>query len=154
MKRLIAAVIMPAMLIALASCGNKPEQTLTESLAETDATVATSATEASVIPSATEETVFTEPLKWEGKWQATDTEEYFEITDVTDTGFSMVFYHYEEGTIEQFKYKIEFDDPSKTVASEIGKTNDHGVWEYVFHYQGDTILVQSKHPDQIYERVV
>ena len=154
MKRIIAAVIMTAMFTALASCGNKPEQTMEETFVETDATTAAVTTEAAVTSAATEETVFTGPLEWEGKWQAADTEEYFEITEVTDTGFSMIFYHYEEGTIEQFKYKIEFDDPSKTVASEIGKTNDHGVWEYVFHYQGDTILVQSKHPDQIYNRVV
>ena len=153
MKRIFATTVMLAMIIALTSCSNKPEQTTiateaveTSAMVETDTT-----TEASVTK---EPELITEIPEWEGKWEATDTEEYFEISDVTDTGFSMIFYHYEEGTIEEFKYKIEFDNPSRTIASEINKTNDHGVWEYVFNYQGDTILVESKHPDQIYKRVV
>ena len=60
----------------------------------------------------------------------------------------------EEGQIEEFIYKMEFDNPEKTVASEIGTAQDHGGWEYTFTFNGDTILVQSKLPDQIFKRDV
>ena len=134
-------MITAAMLFALASCGKKPEQT-TEAPTAATAAAETPATDAMLTEASenTEETVFYETPAWEGKWQAADTDEHFEIYDVTDDGFKMVFYHFEEGQIEEFKYTIE--------------SADGGRWEYIFNFKGDSILVQSKHPDQIYNRVV
>ncbi|MBR3141606.1 MAG: hypothetical protein IKF09_00490 [Clostridiales bacterium] len=154
MKKTIALMITAAMLFALASCGKKPEQT-TEAPTAATAAAETPATDAMLTEASetTEETVFYETPAWEGKWQAADTDEHFEIYDVTDDGFKMVFYHFEEGQIEEFKYTIEFDNPEKTIASELGSA-DGGRWEYTFNFKGDSILVQSKHPDQIYNRVV
>ena len=90
--------------------------------------------------------------KSSGQWQADDTDEHFEIYDVTNDGFKMVFYHFEEGQIEEFNYVLEFDDPEKMTASEIG--TDHSGWEYSFSFNGNSKLVRSKHPDQTYNRVV
>ncbi len=158
MKKIIALIITAASLVTLTSCGKDPVQPSeaapavtaagTEAEEETDSAVApesemsesTEAIELSMVPA------------WEGKWQAADTDEHFEIYDVTNDGFKMVFYHFEEGQIEEFNYVLEFDDPEKMTASEIG--NDHSGWEYSFSFNGDSILVRSKHPDQTYNRVV
>ena len=151
MKRLIAATLTAVMLFALSSCSKEPEET-TEAPATTAATTAaTEATEAESIET-TKDDVYHAPPAWEGYWQAEDTEENFEISGVTDEGFKMVFFHYEEGTIEQFQYDLEYDNSEKTIASEIGSANDHGGWEYTFNFQGDTVLVQFKGLEQVYKR--
>ena len=152
MKRLTAATLTAAMLIALTACSKEPEQT-TEAPVIAAATTAAETTETSETPETTVETAYFAPPAWEGNWQATDTEEHFEITTVTDDGIKVVFYHFEEGQIEQFKYDMEYDNPEKTIASEIGSANDHGGWEYTFNFKGDSIVVQSKFPDQTYARV-
>lgn len=149
-------MITSAAILALASCGKEPEQSLEtvpavtyEVTGEADVTVAESQeTEVS------ETTQAFDPADlpaWEGRWQAADTDEHFEISEVNNDGFRLVFYHFEEGQIEEFIYMMEFDNPEKTVASEIGSA-DGGRWEYTFNFQGDSILVKSKHPDQIYIR--
>ena len=154
MKKIIAATLTAALLLTAASCGSKPQET-SEITAATTVVVETetSATEAPSETTAEETT--TAPVEipaWEGSWQATDTEEHFEISNVTADGFKVVFWHYEEGQIEEFIYKMEFDNEDRTIASEIGTGKDHGGWEYTFNLNGDTILVQSKLPDQTFLR--
>ena len=154
MKKIIAATLTAALLLTAASCGSKPQET-SEITAATTVVVETetSATEATSETTAEETT--TAPVEipaWEGSWQATDTEEHFEISNVTADGFKVVFWHYEEGQIEEFIYKMEFDNEDRTIASEIGTGKDHGGWEYTFNLNGDTILVQSKLPDQTFLR--
>ena len=154
MKKIIAATLTAALLLTAASCGSKPQET-SEITAATTVVVETetSATEAPSETTAEETT--TAPVEipaWEGSWQATDTEEHFEISNVTADGFKVVFWHYEEGQIEEFIYKMEFDNEDRTIASEIGTGKDHGGWEYTFNLNGDTILVQSKLPDQTFQR--
>lgn len=153
MKRITASVLSAALLLAVTSCSKEPGQT--EELPATTVTEQTEVfetTEETAAMTVTETTA--EPPAWEGSWLATDTEEHFEIKDVTSDGFRLTFWHYEEGQIEEFIYKMEFDNPEKTVASEIGTAQDHGGWEYTFTFNGDTILVQSKLPDQIFKRDV
>ena len=151
MKRLTALTLTAAILFTMTACGNKPEPSAEDPVA---VTTDNETTEAETVPETSiEETM--DPVEtpdWAGAWQATDTEEHFEITDVTDEGFKLTFWHFEEGQIEEFIYKMEFDNNEKTIASEIGTAQDHGGWEYTFTFKGDTILVQSKLPDQIYKR--
>lgn len=150
MRRITATVLTAVMLFALTACSKEPEQTTAASTAA--ATTETSApSEAS---ETTAESVHYDTPAWEGYWEAADTEENFEISEVTDTGFKVLYYHFEEGQIEQFKYDMEFDNPEKTIASEIGLASDHGGWEYAFNFQGDSITVQSKFPDQVFLRAV
>lgn len=149
MKKIITLTLTAAVVFVLSACGREPVQTPEESTVNTsEAIVTVTASETSAT-----ETVLAELPAWEGSYHATDTEEHFEISEVTDEGFYLIFYHFEEGQIEQFKYKMEFDDPEKTTASEIGPATKHGGWEYTFIFQGDSILVKSKHPDQTYIRV-
>ena len=138
LKRLGTAALSLILLLSLAACGTQ--------------TSPTSATEAPSETTAEETTAPVEIPAWEGSWQATDTEEHFEISSVTADGFKVVFWHYEEGQIEEFIYKMEFDNEDRTIASEIGTGKDHGGWEYTFNLNGDTILVQSKLPDQTFLR--
>lgn len=152
MKKVIAATLTGALLFMAASCGNKPQETSETTAATTVVETETSATEAPTETTAEETTAPVEIPAWEGAWQATDTEEHFEISSVTADGFKVVFWHYEEGQIEEFIYKMEFDNEDRTVASEIGTGKDHGGWEYTFNLNGDTILVQSKLPDQTFMR--
>ena len=151
MKRLTALTLTAAILFTMTACGNKPEPSAEVPVAST---TVNETTEAETVPETSiEESV--DPVEtpdWAGAWQATDTEEHFEITDVTDEGFKLTFWHFEEGQIEEFIYKMEFDNNEKTIASEIGTAKDHGGWEYTFTFKGDTILVQSKLPDQIFKR--
>lgn len=153
MKKVIAATLTAALLLTAASCGSKPQETF-EITAATTVVVETetSATEAPSETTAEETTAPVEIPAWEGSWQATDTEEHFEISSVTADGFKVVFWHYEEGQIEEFIYKMEFDNEDRTIASELGTGKDHGGWEYTFNLNGDTILVQSKLPDQTFLR--
>ena len=153
MKKLLAATLSVLLLLMATSCGSKPQET-SETTAATTVVVETetSATETPVETTVEETTAPVEIPAWEGAWQATDTEEHFEISNVTADGFKVVFWHYEEGQIEEFIYKMEFDNEDRTVASEIGTGKDHGGWEYTFNLNGDTILVQSKLPDQTFQR--
>ena len=153
MKKIIAATLTAALLLTAASCGSKSQET-SEITAATTVVVETetSATEAPSETTAEETTAPVEITAWEGSWQAADTEEHFEISSVTADGFKVVFWHYEEGQIEEFIYKMEFDNEDRTIASEIGTGKDHGGWEYTFNLNGDTILVQSKLPDQTFLR--
>ena len=153
MKKLLAATLTASLLLMATSCGSKPQET-SETTAATTVVVETetSATEAPVETTVEETTAPVEIPAWEGAWQATDTEEHFEISNVTADGFKLVFWHYEEGQIEEFIYKMEFDNEDRTIASEIGTGKDHGGWEYTFNLNGDTILVQSKLPDQTFQR--
>lgn len=153
MKKILAATLTASLLLMATSCGSKPQET-SETTAATTVVVETetSATEESVETTVEETTAPVEIPAWEGAWQATDTEEHFEISNVTADGFKVVFWHYEEGQIEEFIYKMEFDNEDRTIASEIGTGKDHGGWEYTFNLNGDTILVQSKLPDQTFQR--
>ena len=146
MRRFTAITMMAVMLLALTACSKEPEQTTAA-----PAVMETTAASAEVSET-TAEDVYYAPPAWEGYWQATDTEEHFEISEVTDEGLKVVFYHFEEGQIEQFKYDMEFDNAEKTIASEFGPASDHGGWEYAFNFNGDSIVVQSKFPDQTYMR--
>ena len=152
MKRLIAATLTAALLLMATSCGSKPQETSETTLATVVVETETSATEESSETTVEETTAPVEIPAWEGSWQATDTEEHFEISNVTAEGFKVVFWHYEEGQIEEFIYKMEFDNEERTIASEIGTGKDHGGWEYTFNFNGDSILVQSKLPDQTFQR--
>ena len=138
MKRLLATILTAGMILSLASCGSKePEESKGKTAAEPAAVV----TEAQ------------SKQGWEGNYQSSDTEEHFKIYDVTDTGFKVEFYHFEEGLIEKFDYDMEFDNAEKTVASEKGTTEDNGGWEYIFAFGGDTITVNWQGNAQLYKRV-
>ena len=151
MRRLIVISLTAAMLFALTGCKDEPLPTTVETqIIATTQEITISET----VIETTQETAYFAPPAWEGNWQAVDTEEHFEISAVTDNGFKVVFFHFEEGQIEQFTYEVEYDNAEKTIASEIGSASDHGGWEYAFVFKGDSIVVQSKHPDQIYKRAV
>ena len=147
MRRITAISLTAVMLFAFTSCSKEPEQTAAPTTAATTA--------APVVTEVSETTagdIYYETPDWEGYWQFVDTEEHFEISQVTDTGLKVVYYHFEEGLLEQFTYDMEFDDPAKTIASEIGPASSHGGWEYAFNFKGDSIIVQSKFPDQTFNR--
>ena len=152
MKKILAATLTASLLLMATSCGSKPQETSETTLATVVVETETSATEAPSETTVEETTAPVEIPAWEGSWQATDTEEHFEISNVTADGFKVVFWHYEEGQIEEFIYKMEFDNEDRTIASEIGTGKDHGGWEYTFNLNGDSILVQSKLPDQTFQR--
>ena len=137
-KRIIATVLAAAVLTTLASCSNEPQSTTAEETGRVTETTTAQTEQAA------------EPEYWLGKWEADDTEEYMEIHDVTAVGFSVDFYHFEEGLLEKFNYDMEFDDSSKTVASQIGSADDNGGWEYTFILGDGSITVQSKLPEQKY----
>lgn len=134
-KRLIATILAAVMVLPLASCSKEEDQAT-----EAPATV----TEAPVTEAGKE--------TWEGKWKSSDTEEYMEIYEVSETGLKVHFYHEEEGDIALFDYEMEFDDEEKTVASQPGDADANGGWEYTFVLGKGQLTVKSKHPDQIYYR--
>lgn len=123
------------MALSVASCGQEPEKT-----DETTAVPTTTAAE-------------TKPQGWEGSYQADDTEEHFTIYDVTDKGFKVEFYHFEEGLIERFEYDMEYDDETKALASQVGTMEENGGWEYCFAFGGSRITVTWQGNMQTYNRV-
>lgn len=87
---------------------------------------------------------------WIGTWKAS-TGESLEITSVSDSGLFLVFNKLsEQGNMMNVDYEMEFDDPEKTIASEIGGKEDHGGWEYTFIVDDGYITVKSRYPDQLF----
>lgn len=136
MKRLLAAILAAGLGLSLAACGKDPEPVV-EKTTEDTTVVATSETK---------------PQGWEGSYQSSDTEEHFTIYDVTDKGFKVEFYHFEEGLLEKFDYDMEYDNEDRTLASQIGSADDNGGWEYCFAFGGSRITVTWQGNMQTYNR--
>lgn len=135
MKKLIASILTAGLALSLMACGAKSDKNKNH--------------KGEVIVSE----VQTEPSHGlDGEYKATDTEEYFKIYDLTDSGFKVEFYHFEEGLLEKFDYEMEFDNAEKTIASEKGSVDDNGGWEYTFAISGDTIKVTWQQNEQLYKR--
>ena len=137
MKKLLATLLAAGMVLVMTSCGKESEPAKEETQSEPVVTV----TETQAAQG------------WEGSYEAADSEEHFKIYDVTDTGFKVEFYHYEEGIIERFDYEMEYDNAEKTMASEIGNADDNGGWEYKFAFGGDSITVSWQSNVMLYKRV-
>ena len=136
MKKLLATILAAGMAMSLAACGKEPEKGKEDPSDQPVVTV--TETEAA--------------RGWEGEYHANDTEEHFRIYDLTDTGFKVEFYHFEEGLLEKFEYDMEFDNDEKTMASEKGSADDNGGWEYRFAFNGDSITVSWQENVQVYMR--
>lgn len=136
MKRLLAAILAAGLGLSLAACGKDPEPVVEKNTEDTTV-VATSETK---------------PQGWEGSYQSSDTEEHFTIYDVTDKGFKVEFYHFEEGLLEKFDYDMEYDNEDRTLASQIGSADDNGGWEYCFAFGGSRITVTWQGNMQTYNR--
>ena len=135
MKKILAILLAAGMIMSLAACGKEPEPVIEKTTEDTTVTV-------------TE----TKPQGWEGSYQSSDTEEHFTIYDVTDKGFKVEFYHYEEGLLEKFDYDMEYDNEDRTLASQIGSADDNGGWEYCFAFGGPRITVTWQGNMQTYNR--
>ena len=141
MKKLITLMLAVCMAVLIPACGKEQQETRPETQAET-----TSAPEESTAAKI-------DPKQaWMGRWDATDTDEYFEVYEVTDTGLSVRYNHFTEGSIELFDYDMEFDNEEHTVCSEIGDADDNGGWEYTFILGDGSITVRSQFPDQIFKK--
>ena len=87
---------------------------------------------------------------WIGTWNAS-TGESLKITSVSDSRIFLVFNKLsEQGNMMNVDYEMEFDNPEKTIASEIGGKEDHGGWEYMFILDDGYITVKSRYPDQLF----
>lgn len=136
MKKVLAILLAASLGLSLAACGKEPEPVIEKTTEDTTVTV-------------TE----TKPQGWEGSYQSSDTEEHFTIYDVTDKGFKVEFYHYEEGLLEKFDYDMEYDNEDRTLASQIGSADDNGGWEYCFAFGGPRITVTWQGNMQTYNRI-
>ena len=142
MKRLLATLLAAGMVLSLASCGKEPEQSGENNVS------------GSILTEQSGESQPSQQQSPEGEYKSNDTEEHFKIYNLTDTGFMVEFYHFEEGLLEKFDYEMEFDNADKTVASEKGSVDDNGGWEYTFYLGGDTITVTWQQSTQVYTRVI
>ena len=145
MKKLLATVLAACVVMSLAACGKEPEQS--NKIQDNGQAVQGSGQDAQVLEAQQVS------RGWEGEYLSNDTEEHFKIFNVTDTGFMVEFYHFEEGLLEKFDYEMEFDNAEKTVASEKGTLDDNGGWEYSFAFSGDTITVTWQQYSQAYTRM-
>ena len=142
MKRLLATLLAAGMVLSLAACGKEPEQSGENNVS------------GSILTEQSGESQPSQQQSLEGEYKSNDTEEHFKIYNLTDTGFMVEFYHFEEGLLEKFDYEMEFDNADKTVASEKGSVDDNGGWEYTFYLGGDTITVTWQQSTQVYTRVI
>ena len=84
-----------------------------------------------------------------GTWTVS-TGENLEIYDVSEGGLMLRFNKLSEsGSKISIVYPLEFDDSSKTVASEFENSHDYG-WEYTFILDDGYITVKSRYPDQLF----
>ena len=142
MKNKIAASLLACcMLVPLSACG-KEDMPATESETQAETKATAEQTETRLDPE----------TAWLGRWDADDTDEHFEIYEVTDTGLKVRYNHYTEGSIELFDYDMEFENDDHTEVSEIGDAADKGGWEYAFILGDGIITVKSQFPDQIFRK--
>ena len=142
MRKILATILAAGMVLSLASCGKEPEQSGENNVS------------GSILTEQSGESQPSQQQSLEGEYKSNDTEEHFKIYNLTDTGFMVEFYHFEEGLLEKFDYEMEFDNADKTVASEKGSVDDNGGWEYTFYLGGDTITVTWQQSSQVYTRVI
>ena len=142
MRKILATILAAGMVLSLASCGKEPEQSGENNVS------------GSILTEQSGESQPSQQQSLEGEYKSNDTEEHFKIYNLTDTGFMVEFYHFEEGLLEKFDYEMEFDNADKTVASEKGSVDDNGGWEYTFYLGGDTITVTWQQSTQVYTRVI
>ena len=141
MRKILATILAAGMVLSLASCGKEPEQS-----GEINAS-------GSILTEQSSEPRPSQQQSLEGEYKSNDTEEHFKIYNLTDTGFLVEFYHFEEGLLEKFDYEMEFDNADKTVASEKGSIDDNGGWEYTFYMGDGAITVTWQQSSQVYTRV-
>lgn len=141
MRKILATILAAGMVLSLASCGQEPEQS-----GEINAS-------GSILTEQSGESQPSQQQSLEGEYKSNDTEEHFKIYNLTDTGFLVEFYHFEEGLLEKFDYEMEFDNADKTVASEKGSIDDNGGWEYTFYMGDGAITVTWQQSSQVYTRV-
>jgi hypothetical protein len=145
MRKILATILAAGMCLSLAACGKEPEKGVGNNVGNS--------VSASIM---TDQNAGPEPSQQhglEGEYKSNDTEEHFKIYNLTDTGFFVEFYHFEEGLLEKFDYEMEFDNADKTVASEKGSIDDNGGWEYAFYIGDGAITVAWQQNSQIYTRV-
>ena len=140
MRKILATILAAGMVLSLASCGKEPEQSGENNVS------------GSILTEQSGESQPSQQQSLEGEYKSNDTEEHFKIYNLTDTGFLVEFYHFEEGLLEKFDYEMEFDNADKTVASEKGSIDDNGGWEYAFAADGDNIRVTWQNNSQIYKK--
>ena len=141
MRKILATILAAGMVLSLASCGKESEQS-----GEINAS-------GSILTEQSGEPQPSQQQSLEGEYKSNDTEEHFKIYNLTDTGFLVEFYHFEEGLLEKFDYEMEFDNADKTVASEKGSIDDNGGWEYTFYMGNGAITVTWQQSSQVYTRV-
>ena len=141
MRKILATILAAGMVLSLASCGKEPEQS-----GKINAS-------GSILTEQSGESRPSQQQSLEGEYKSNDTEEHFKIYNLTDTGFLVEFYHFEEGLLEKFDYEMEFDNADKTVASEKGSIDDNGGWEYTFYMGDGAITVTWQQSSQVYTRV-
>ena len=143
MRKILATILAAGMVLSLASCGKEPEKGVENNVGNS-------------VSIMTDRNAGPEPSQQqslEGEYKSNDTEEHFKIYNLTDTGFLVEFYHFEEGLLEKFDYEMEFDNADKTVASEKGSIDDNGGWEYTFYMGDGAITVTWQQSAQEYTRV-
>ena len=141
MRKILATILAAGMVLSLASCGKEPEQSGENNVS------------GSILTEQSGESQPSQQQSLEGEYKSNDTEEHFKIYNLTDTGFLVEFYHFEEGLLEKFDYEMEFDNAEKTVASEKGSIDDNGGWEYTFYMGDGAITVTWQQSSQVYTRV-
>ncbi|MCR4729824.1 MAG: hypothetical protein K5881_02725 [Saccharofermentans sp.] len=141
MRKILATILAAGMVLSLASCGKEPEQSGENNVS------------GSILTEQSGESRPSQQQSLEGEYKSNDTEEHFKIYNLTDTGFLVEFYHFEEGLLEKFDYEMEFDNADKTVASEKGSIDDNGGWEYTFYMGDGAITVTWQQSSQVYTRV-
>lgn len=141
MRKILATILAAGMVLSLASCGKEPEQSGKNNAS------------GSILTEQSGEPQPSQQQGLEGEYKSNDTEEHFKIYNLTDTGFLVEFYHFEEGLLEKFDYEMEFDNADKTVASEKGSIDDNGGWEYTFYMGDGAITVTWQQSSQVYTRV-
>lgn len=141
MRKILATILAAGMVLSLASCGKEPEQS------------GENIVSGSILTEQSGESQPSQQQSLEGEYKSNDTEEHFKIYNLTDTGFLVEFYHFEEGLLEKFDYEMEFDNADKTVASEKGSIDDNGGWEYTFYMGDGAITVTWQQSSQVYTRV-
>ena len=141
MRKILATILAAGMVLSLASCGKEPEQSGENNVS------------GSILTEQSGESQPSQQQSLEGEYKSNDTEEHFKIYNLTDTGFLVEFYHFEEGLLEKFDYEMEFDNADKTVASEKGSIDDNGGCEYIFYMGDGAITVTWQQSSQVYTRV-
>ncbi len=91
--------------------------------------------------------------RWLGTWTSEGGEQLI-VTEATEDTLSLIYHGWEDSGEAMFDspYTLHYEDEERTVAAESQEVAQLAGYRYVFQRDGDTIIMYSRYPAQVFYR--